>query len=149
MAFSGAGTASVATAGPETTSPAMRVAVADRVGQRHGAAHAVTDEERPAADARDEQAEVLDELVEPADHRASAVGAAVAAMVERVHDVALAGEALGDVPIAAAVLGRAVDEHHAAARLGLRLPRLPVQAHAVGRAEPSVTVRHAGTSASS
>ena len=97
------------------------------------------------ADARDEQAEVVDQAVEAVDQRAAAVGAAVAAVVERVDGVALAQQPLGDVRVAAAVLGGAVDEDHGARAGTVRLPRLPVQARAVGRAEPAVA-GHAATS---
>ncbi len=58
----------------------------------------------------DERVDVGDDVVHVLDEGARAVGAAVAAMVERVDGVALVDEPRDDVVIAAAVLAQAVDE---------------------------------------
>ena len=95
--------------------------VGQRVAQRDEAAHAVAEHEhRHARLGRrrpvDERVDVGDDVVHVLDEGARTVGAAVAAMVERVDGVALADEPGDDVVIAAAVLAQAVDEDDDRAR---------------------------------
>ena len=102
----------------------------DGVGEHDAAAHAVA--EHDALELRvlgggdaDEGVEVLGVLGDVAQIDPLAAGAAVTAQVEGVHDEARFAEPLGDVVVAAGVLGIAVAEHdHTATVLVLRLPHV-------------------------
>ena len=86
------------------------------VGEHHAAAHAVAEDDTgqigvfPGRDA-DEGVEVTGVLADVAQVDALAAGASVAAVVEGVDEEPGGAEALGDVVIAAGVLGVAVGEH--------------------------------------
>jgi hypothetical protein len=91
--------------------------------------------------ARNEQPEILDEVVEPADQGTWPIRAAVPAMVDRVDGIAFGHQPLSHVGVATAVLGGSVHEQRRADRRRVWIPAPPEEACRVYfGAEPPVTV---------
>jgi hypothetical protein len=84
-----------------------------------------------------QRVEVGDRVVEPVDQRARTVGAAVTAVLDRVHRKALGDKLRGHVRIAVAVLGGPMRDHDHRAHIPLRTgdPLLPADAQPAGADE--------------